>query len=95
MYSVFQNLHEEKERRRSGNFFGRDRHSRTEFTGCIWGDENDGKIKKYRFHIIFCTGARIFRSKNEVCVVKSQEKSLLQNDYKNEKENNNLRLLGT
>ena len=40
-------------RRRSGNYFCRDRHPQTDFLGRIWSDENDGKIKNISFISIF------------------------------------------
>ena len=35
------------------NFFCHDRHPQTDFSGCIWGDENDGQIKNIGFISFF------------------------------------------
>ena len=34
-------------------FFCHDRHPQTDFSGCIWGDENDGQIKNIGFISFF------------------------------------------
>ena len=38
---------------KAGNFFCRDRYPQTDYSGWIWGDKNDGKIKDIGFISFF------------------------------------------